>query len=596
MEVREHREELLRRIPTLRILFLTALLGVASAYWFVQVVRGDYYRELAENNRLRRIPVKPPRGLILDREGRLLADNAPSYNLMIDRTRVVNSEASLRFAAGALDQPVDELRRRLASQRGVSEFTPVLLADSLSLSQVARLAAANLEHPEFEIDVGHLRLYRHGGTTAHVLGYLGEVNERELREPESPYRAGDVVGRRGIERTYDGELRGSKGERQVVVDSRGRAREEFGARQARPGSDLRLTLDLELQQIASRYFEDKVGAAVVMDPRTGAILAMVSAPSYNPNQFARRLERAQWQAILEDPGHPLQNRAVQNTFSPGSIFKIVMAVAGLTEHVVTSSDRVYCGGSARFYDRRFRCWKPAGHGWVDLHQAIKESCDVYFYTLGQKLGISRIADYSRQFGLGSVTGIDLGEEEKAGLVPDPEWSQRARGGPWYPGETISVAIGQGPLLVTPLQMAVMVSTIANDGYLVTPHLDAADASRAPPQPAGLDPAALALVREALRAVVNDRGTGASARVEGMEIAGKTGTAQVVEQKTWIDSKDLPYAQRDHAWFVSFGPVNDPELAVVVFVQNGGKGSAVAAPLAQRIYEKYWNDRGNRQPA
>jgi penicillin-binding protein 2 len=595
MEVREHRDELVRRIPTLRIVFLTFLLGVASAYWFVQVVRGDYYRELAENNRLRRIPIKPPRGLILDREGRLLADNVPSYNLMIDRTRVAELSSSLEFASGILGAPVEQLRLRLDRQSGSSAFTPVLLADSLSLSEVARIAAGNLEHPEFEIDVGHLRLYRHGEITAHVLGYLGEVSERDLRRPDSPYRSGDVVGRRGIELVFDQELRGEKGERQVVVDSRGKTREEFGAHQAHPGSDLRLTLDLELQQIASRYFEDKVGAAVVMDPRTGEILAMVSAPSYNPNLFTRRLDQSQWQEILDDPNHPLQNRSVQNTFSPGSIFKIVMAVAGLSEKVVTPEERVYCGGSAKIYDRRFRCWKAQGHGWVDMRQAIKQSCDIYFYNLGKKLGIERIAHYSRLFGLGHPTGIGLGEEEKAGLVPDADWSQRVRRAPWYPGETISVAIGQGPLLVTPLQMAVMVSTIANGGYRVTPQLDA-DAPSVAPVSAELDPRALAFVREALWAVVNESGTGRSAKVEGFDIAGKTGTAQVVEQKTWVDNKDLPYAQRDHAWFVSFGPVAAPELAVVVFVQNGGKGSAVAAPLAQRIYEKFRDDRGYRQPA
>jgi penicillin-binding protein 2 len=365
--------------------------------------------------------------------------------------------------------------------------------------------------------------------------------------------------------------------------------------EARPGRDLQVTLDLELQQVAARYFQERVGAAVALDPRNGEILALVSSPAFEPNLFARRLKSSEWAQILESPHHPLQNRALKSEYSPGSIFKIVIAVAGLNDRVVDEKERVFCRGSTRIYDRRFRCWKRGGHGWVNLRKAIKESCDVYFYQLGQKLGISRIAHYARLFGLGTTSGLDVNGENE-GLVPDPEWSQRARGEPWYPGETISVAIGQGPLLVTPLQIASLMATIANGGRRVVPHVELA-VRTAVGETVDVAPHVLETVREALWAVVNERGTGASSRLADFDIAGKTGTAQVVEQKTWIDSKDLPFAKRDHAWFASFGPFEAPELVVVVFVEHGGKGSVAAAPLARQVYEKYFgNRRKPEQPA
>ncbi len=587
MEVREHREDLVRRLPGLRVAFLVVVCGIASFYWFVQVVHGSHYRERAENNRLRKASVRAARGLIFDREGRLLADNVPRYDLHLDRSRVRDLDGSLAFAATALDRPVEELRQVVERSRSGSPFRALLLAEDLSLSQVARFSVEAFEHPEFEIEVGHVRLYRHGPLTAHVLGYLGEVTETELAEDET-LDAGDLVGRRGLEKSNDEALRGQDGERVVVVDSRGRLRDEHGSRRAAPGRDLTLTLDLDLQQEAARYFADRVGAAVALDPRSGEILAYVSAPSYDPNLFARRLDRSQWRTIVDAANDPLQNRVVQNLFSPGSTFKIIVAAAGLTEGTVTTSDRYYCPGSTRIYNRRFRCWKPAGHGWVDLHDAIKFSCDVYFYHLGQKLGIETIARYARLFGLGTATGVDL-LGERTGLVPDPDWSLRARKTKWYPGETISVAIGQGPLLVTPLQLASVMAVVANGGERVTPHLVRGSAQ--PAAPVEVDRVALEVVRRALWAVVNDRGTGAQASTPVVEVSGKTGTVQVVEQKTWTDSATLPFEKRDHAWFASYAPSDDPELVVVVFVEHGGKGSEQAAPLARILYEKHFGTAG-----
>jgi penicillin-binding protein 2 len=594
MEVREQRDELVRRLPVLRVALVTALVAIGSCYWFVQVVRGSYYRELAENNRLRKAAIKAPRGLLYDRQGKLLVDNVPSYDLFIDRSRVENIESSVEFASQILGRDTEELRSTLSRYSSTSRFSPVLLAESLSLSQVARFSAQALEQPEFEIRVGHLRLYRQGELTAHVLGYVGEVTEADVRRAEGRLQVGDLVGRRGVEKSYDDLLRGVDGERVVVVDSRGQPREEHGSQPAVAGKDRLLTLNLEMQQIAARYLQDRVGAAVALDPRNGEILVWVSSPSYNPNGFSRRLAQDEWRAIVEAPNDPLQNRVVQSRYSPGSTFKIVVALAGLSEKEIDTEETVYCNGATRIYNRRFRCWKRSGHGRVNLREAIRESCDVYFYHLGQKLGIERIARYARLLGLGSSTEVDL-EGERTGLVPDLEWSERVRNEPWYPGETISVAIGQGPLLVTPLQLASLMATVATGGQRVRPHLVLTDEVH-PTESVDIDQRALEVVQEALWAVVNDRGTGAAARVDGMEIAGKTGTVQVIQQKTWTENKDLPFEQRDHAWFASYAPVTDPELVVVVFVEHGGKGSEEAAPLAKQLYQEYYRTRADARRA
>lgn len=600
--VREKRDDLRARVPIMRLAVMGVMVVLVACYWFVQVVRGDYYRGLADNNRIRTLPLQAPRGLIFDRDGELLVENVPSYNLFLDRDRSGDPERALGFAAEVLDWDREEFAEALGRRGPGSRYRPVLVAEALSLSEVARFQVSALEYPEFEVDVGHLRLYRHGRHVAHPVGHLGEVTEGDLQSPDSPYRPGDLVGKKGVEGAFDLELRGRDGESIVTVDSRGRVREESDRRMAKPGRALALTLDLELQQEAARYFEApggsveggdpvesgmKVGAAVAMDPATGEIRALVSSPSFDPNLFSRRLNAESWRALVEDPYHPLQNRALQSAYSPGSIFKIVVAVGGLTDRLVGREERVFCGGSTRIYNRRFRCWKRAGHGWMDLRSAIKESCDVYFYHLGQKLGIERIAHYARLMGLGRPTGIDVGGE-KEGLVPDPDWSLRRRGTPWYPGETISVAIGQGPLLVTPIQMAAFMATVANGGYRVTPRLVQAGASQEPER-LEIDPEALAVVRDALNAVVDERGTGAAARVPGLKVSGKTGTVQVIHQKTWVDSADLPYEFRDHAWFASFASGGERELVVVVFVEHGGKGSQAAAPLARILYESYFRD-------
>lgn len=571
-----------------RLRWLCGVLGVAlavviGAYWYHQIIRAEHYERLAENNRLRVLRLDAPRGLIYDRSGRILVENTPTFRLMIDRSASSDLGASLAFAAGILGREERELRAALERHRGVAREVPVLLAEDLELTQVARFEVSEPEHPEFEISTSRRRLYRHSFQTAHVVGYLGEPTPAEHDRDDS-LAAGDLVGRSGVELLRDRRLRGNHGERIVVVDSRGRLMgEDVRRADAEPGESVTLTIDLRLQQLAESLLADKAGAIVALDPRDGAVRAMVSSPSFDPNRFAGRLSQEDWDRIVDAPRKPLQNRAIQNTYPPGSVFKIVMAVAGLAEGVLRPEERVYCSGATRLYDRRWRCWQPRGHGFVDLRAALQHSCDTYFYRQGVKIGIEVIAAYARRLGLGGRTGVELpGESE--GLVPDPEWSRDRRGYPWYPGETVSVAIGQGPLLTSPLQVAVMTAAVANGGFRVRPYLVAGGGE--PPEPLGLDAGAVSFVAEALANVVAN-GTGRSARTPVVAVAGKTGTAQVVAQETWTRSEDLPPDQADHAWFTSYAPVDAPELVVVVFVENGGRGSEAAAPLARELLEDHF---------
>jgi penicillin-binding protein 2 len=593
MRVGEHRDDLSLRVRVLSGAALLALGALAVAFWVVQGVHGASYREQAENNRLRDVPIRAPRGLIYDRRDRLLVENVPSYNLLLDRSRVRDLPTALGFAASVLDKSSGDLARLLERYRATPAYTPVLLAEGLTLAQVSRFGVASLDFPAFEVEIGHQRLYRQADHLAHVIGYLGEVSAEELAN--SKYRSGEMVGKKGVEQRYDESLRGADGRRVVVVDSRGRPLQEHEKRPAQPGQTLRLTIDLALQQAAERALADNVGAAVAIDPQTGEILALVSTPAYDPNAFARRLSPEIWSGLLADTRHPLQNRTIQNTYSPGSVFKTIVAMAALTEGVATPSTRVFCSGQTTVFGHPFRCHKRGGHGSVDVHDALRESCDIWFYHVGSKLGVNTIARYARLFGLGSASGIDLAGE-KAGLVPDEDWSLKVRKHPWYPGETVSVSIGQGPLLVTPLQMAVWVAAIANGGYRVTPHLVAGGSGSAP-QKLPVDAEALAVVRRGLWAVVNEQGTGATVKLDGVEVAGKTSTVQVISQKTWTDNASLPYELRDHAWFASFAPAGlgeKPKIAIVVFVEHGGRGSQAATPVAKAMYETYFRDQLDRQ--
>jgi penicillin-binding protein 2 len=584
--LRRSQEDLFARVQWLLRCAQVALVVIAAGYWTVQIADGAYYRELAENNRLRRLKVEAPRGVIRDRHGLPMVENVPGYSLLLDRSRTSSIDRSLAVVAERLRESPEDLKAILRKYQTTPLSRPIKLASGLSLSEVMQLKAISYEHKEFEIDIDSRRLYRFGPHTAHLLGYLGEVSPAELARTETTYRSGDRVGKKGVEQLYDLHLRGKNGAQLVVVDSRGQEVEELEKIPAEPGNDLTLTIDLGLQQLAAQLLDELVGTVVALDPRNGDVLALVSQPSFDPNIFTRRLSHAEWQELIDNPYHPLQNRALQNAYPPGSVFKIVTALTALEKGVVDPSFSVFCPGYSIVYGNRFRCWKKGGHGTVNLHSALKGSCNVYFHALGQRLQIDTIAEYARRFGLGKASGIDL-DGERAGLVPDTRWANERRKQPWYPGETISVVTGQGPILVTPMQLAVLMSAVANGGHLVTPRLYRDPAKPAPPSPQiGISKRNIDLVRDGLWAVVNDGGTANSARVDGLDIAGKTGTAQVVRQETWTDNSQLEEEERDHAWFASFAPANDPQIAIVVFVEHGGGGSKTAAPIAKALYEKY----------
>ncbi len=601
---REDRRPVLTRIDRVAAgawILLGALLGV---YWVHQVIRGEAYARQAEDNRLRSVPVTAPRGFILDRNGSVLAENEPAFTLLLYRKETKDLERSLRFVADLLDRPLDDLKRRAERDRLSYEFVPVVLEDNLTMGEVSAIEAHALEHPELAVQTTERRVYGNGSVAAHLLGHLGEATPEQVGARPGKTRPGEAIGQKGVEAAYQDLLAGVSGSRTYVIDSFGREVGESGRADPLPGNTLWLTIDVGLQKIAEEYFEDKAGSAVALDPKTGEILAMVSSPAFDPNLFTHRLSRVEWEEIVSDEGHPLNNRVVQNVYSPGSAWKPFMAHA-LLSNGIRPDERVVCTGGATFYGRFFRC--HGRHGSVDLVTALQVSCDTYFYTMGKRIGIEAIAETGDLFGFGRPTGVDL-VGEKTGVLPSPDWSLTARKHPWYAGETISVSIGQGPLLLTSLQLARAFAGIANqDGALPTPHLFHIGENvrtgerfvyRPPvkesvPWPAG----AHDLVVEGLWRVVNvPGGTAYSVRVPGLDLCGKTGTVQMVAQKEAKKTLLLPESLRDHGWFASFAPKDDAKIVVVVFVEHGLHGSTAAAPLAAKMAAYYIGRLSGPHPA
>jgi penicillin-binding protein 2 len=581
--------------------FVTFFIG----FWYLQVIRGPYYVVLAQENVRREYPIPAPRGLILTRDNQILAENRLSHNLFVTPWLSKNLDHTLEFLSNSLGTTKQDLKRMILKEGTFRSRQPVLVYQDLSLAQLAYISARKIEYPEIDIKQETKRSYPHGDLFAHVLGYVGELTEEQAARkifPEAKKR--EIVGQAGIERYYNRYLMGEAGYESKVVNSNGMELKEFGVteRPPKPGEALRLGLDYKMQQAAHDAFveKDRYGSAVAINIKTREVMVMYSDPYYNPNDFVPRIPPQIWKDLLTDPRHPLQNRTIQNKFSPGSTFKLIMTLAALQEKKITPDTTFSCGGSQFIYNRTFRCWKPGGHGAVNLHKAIVQSCDVYFYNVGMRMDIDTIAQYAKKFGLGSSTGIDL-QNEAAGLVPNREWKQRVAHDKWYPGETISVAIGQGPVLVTGLQMASAVAAIATDGIREQPHLLSAvldpdgkvrDVAHAQKQEiTGIDQKYYEILKEALWGVVNEGGTGGKARIDGYDVCGKTGTVQVVGFERGGDLWKKQKEQfGDHAWFVAFAPISDPQVAVAVFVEHGGHGSDAAAPVAKKIFEAYFQDR------
>jgi penicillin-binding protein 2 len=575
------------------ILFM--MLALAAGLWRLQVLRVDDYRLQAEQNRIRKEPVMAARGKLFDREDRLIVDNYPSVSCYLVREQSRNVDDDLPLIARGLDLDLELLRATLRRYRTRPVYEPIPIKQEVTADEQAFIEAHRNELPELEtIDVER-RLYPRDGFAAHLIGYVGEVSEEDLNNPRyASYEPGDVVGKAGVEETYDQLLRGQDGSRDVVVDSHGREVGYLRTQHAIPGQDLKLTIDIDLERTAELALGDANGAVVAMDPRNGEILALVSHPSYDPNAFAVRINRADWNQLITNPNHPLMNKAIQDQLAPGSTFKIIMSAAGLQEGVAQDM-RVNCVGGGTFYGRFFHC--DHHHGVLNISQAIPLSCDTFFYTLAQKLGIDTIAKYATAFGLGSRTGIDL-PNEMAGVMPSTQWEMKNFHQRYYPGNTISVGIGQGETQVTPLQLARALGGIASNGHLVRPHVVNTDQLPADfrqalqdsfpgsgEQTVPLNPDTWEIITDGMAAATTT-GTAAASHIEGVDFAGKTGTAQVVGGG---DTHTKGGAKTPNSWFVGMVPRRNPEIVIAVLQEHGDWGS-LSAKIAVQIITTYVNKK------
>ncbi|MBV51621.1 MAG: penicillin-binding protein 2 [Nitrospinae bacterium] len=600
----ESSENVRKKIKIYVILVVVSFVCLWMRVWYLQILKGEDFMGRSEENRIRKVSLPAYRGTIKDRNGETLVNVRPSFNLYVTPEDAKDLPNSLAFLSAKFEIDGDKLKEDISQSR---PFKNVLIKRDISRQEVAYVEENKMRLPGIHIKVEPLRSYVYKDLAAHILGYLGEVSKEKLKNSAySKYALGDMIGRNGLEDIYEFNLKGEKGFKEVEVDVSGRELKTLRKLSPESGDSLVLTLDVRVQKKLEEWMdeiskEDPVeGSVVVMKVQTGEIIAMVSKPSFDPNLFAAGISRTKWNGLLRDGKHPLQNRAIDGQYPPGSTYKLVTAYAALAENLIDPESTIFCPGHFRLGRGRYRCWKKRGHGAVNLHDALVQSCDVYFYTLGYRLGVDNLAKYAKKLGLGARTGVRL-NGEKPGLVPSIQWKKKARNKPWFPGETISASIGQGYNLVTPLQNASMVSTVANGGLLVKPYLvkKTEDSEGKVIQEffpeivrnVEFDPEILKHLKEGLRGVVNEpRGTGRRARLKNIVVSGKTGTAQVVRMKDSdkINPEDeTPYLFRDHAWFVAFAPYEKPEVAVSVIIEHGGHGGATAAPIARKVLESYF---------
>jgi penicillin-binding protein 2 len=586
------------RLPQMRLTVISyTIVGLMAllllGFWKLQIVHSDYYAQRAELNRVRSIPIIAPRGAMMDRYGRVIVDNYPSFSVLLLRDDPQQVQRLLPQIADGLSVPLDDLQQQLDAATALPHFQPIVVKPEAAPSDIDFIESHRADIPVLEMLMVHRRRYPRGGFMAHVSGYVGEVSSEQIEDSNGRYKPGDIVGKAGLERQYNDHLMGVDGLRRSVVNSVGREVGRLEQTDAVPGKPIRLTIDYDLQLVAEEALVGKRGAVVALDPKSGEILAMASQPSYDPNDFAIRISKEEWQALNEDPERPLLDRAIQAQLAPGSVFKILMATAMLESKALPADYHVFCPGSAEFYGRVFHDWKKEGHGEVELHKAIVNSCDVFFYNVGKQLGIDRISFYGGNLGLGHRTGVDLPGEE-TGVMPSEAWKQRVFHQKWYPGETISVAIGQGAIAVTPIQLAYMIGGITMGGRFHQPHLLLSD------QPAHeidfpISDATVDTVTEGMYGVVNEPGgTAGASKLPGIELCGKTGSAQVISNQGL--ARVGKHAElRDNAWFVGFAPRQNPELVVAVLVQGGEHGGAAAAPIARDIVKAYYDKKQGKIP-
>ena len=591
------------KLHATQYIVVLVLVVLAAGMWRLQILGVDSYRMLAEANRVRKQPVTAPRGKIFDREGRILVDNYPSVSCYLLREQVKDLSTDIPMIARGLDLPVEQIQATLRRYASSPKYQLIPLKLDITQDEQAFIEAHRNELPELETFDEQRRLYPRDGFAAHLIGYVGDLSAEDLNNSKYDfYQPGDVVGKSGVEETYDEVLRGTDGSRDVIVDSHGKEVGQLGQQLAIPGKDLRLTIDLDVQRAAELAMEGHNGALVAMDPHTGEILAMVSRPTYDPNQFSVRLTRDYWSQIVNDPDHPMMNKTIQAQLAPGSTFKIIMSLAGLEEGVAQSM-RVMCNGGGTFYGRFFAC--DAHHGMVDIDHAIPWSCDTFYYTLANKLGIDTIAKYATEVGLGQKTGIDL-PDEAAGTMPSTAWKLKTQHEKWYAGETISVGIGQGAVQVTPLQLARALGGIASGGVLKRPHVVFPD-ELPPDMVSAIDstfpgsgdrvvpitPENWETITDAMAATLGPGGTAGAVHLEGIDFAGKTGTAEVVSHSAGAKSLGTGN-ERANAWFVGMAPRRNPDIVVAVLCEHGGWGAEAAAPLAAQVINAFVTKQRQRE--
>lgn len=583
-------------------LFVVIMVGILFVrLWFLQIISGAQYRKKSESNRIDLRDILPVRGMIFDRNGKLLVDNRASFSLGVIPEDINNLNGLIEDIGRLIEIDVLSAKKKINEGFRQNPFNPVCIKKDLTRDELARIETNVFHMPGVIIEIKPKRHYVYGSLAAHLIGYLGEIDKEQLnKEVYQGNKVGDFVGKFGVEKKWQGYLNGTRGGQQVEVDASGRRLRVLYQKAAEPGFNIYLTIDKDLQMLAEHSLQNGAGAIVAMNPMTGEILTMASSPGFNPNDFARGMDEKGWKQLISNLRFPLQNRVISGQYPPGSLFKIVIAIAGLEEGVIDPDEEVFCGGSYWFRGRLYRDWKEGGHGYVDLHRALVESCDVYFYKMGQKIGIDRIAMYAKRLGLGSITNLQLGDE-KEGLIPDGAWKLKRWHVPWQEGETLSVSVGQSFVLTTPLQIARFVSALFNGGVLFQPQVtkwverqDKEKIFSFKPNPSRhwrVEKENIKLIKRALVGVVNEpHGTGARAKLENITVAGKTGTAQVIalpEERELAREKDIPYKFRDHAWFVAVAPAEKPVITLAILIEHSGTGGSVAAPIARKILGSYF---------
>ncbi|KQC07738.1 MAG: hypothetical protein APR62_00345 [Smithella sp. SDB] len=583
--------------------FLIVLSILLLRLGYLQIIRGTEFRQKSENNSIRFRNLKPLRGLIMDRNRVVLVDNRPSFDVIYIPNKNKGNELSIEKLKNFYRTKSLEFLYDQSVSKNAKSYLPVKLEKNVDMEKVALIETNALDLPGIYIEVSPIRLYLDGEMLAPVIGYTGEVSKKDMENSTGKYAYGDILGKHGIEKIFDSYIRGHNGAELVEVNVYGKEIKNLGRIDPASGYNIILNIDADLQKATGEALAGRSGAAVVLDVHDGSVLAMFSAPSFDPNLFNSGIPYEEWEKLQNNPLCPLSNKAISGQYPPGSTYKLVVAAAALEEGVITPDTKVFCNGSFTLGNRTYRCWKKGGHGWVDLHKAIVESCDVYFYTVGKMLGVDKIAEYAKRFGLGGIAGIDL-PNEKSGLVPTKEWKLKRKKSSWQMGETISTAIGQGFNLVTPLQLANAYSAFANGGTLWRPHLVKYIETTGGklykeflPEKKGelkLSPKTIEILNGALWGVVNESGgTGKNAKLSGIDVCGKTGTSQVLglpENEIARRAKRLTAFQKDHALFACYAPLKNPEIAVAVILENAGGGGAVAAPVARRILSAYFEGK------